>query len=470
MAYLGKDVVGIMSYSRAKDTMTGDGSTTTLTLSRDPGTQNNVEIYMDGVLQTPGVEYTLAGKVVTFTTAPETGLNVVALSGTETEIMEPADNSVVASHLVGGLSLTDAKIAGLSSSKLSGALPALDGSALTNMSGGINVKSASDPATDTNHANGVGTTWVNTTSGEMFVCTDATTDANVWFNVGAGTGNVVPYTYGGTIAGYQTGGHPNSNVINKYSFASATTNASNIGSLTVARHAPGGNSSKLFGYSCGGNTSVAGNVIDKFSFTTDGDATDHGDLSVSRSYPSEPGQTSSTHGFTSGGYSTAPVSTIDSFAFDSNGDASGHGDLSTSRTSSYGQSSSTHGYAVHDSIMDKFSFASNTTASDVGEASLSQRRTGAGQSSETHGYATGAEPANDVIDKFAFATEGTMTDVGNLTVTHSNCCAQSSTTYGYTSGGDGNNVIERHSFASDGNAADVGDMSNTIGYVAGQQY
>ena len=103
MAYLGKDVVGIMSYSRAKDTMTGDGSTTTLTLSRDPGTQNNVEIYMDGVLQTPGVEYTLSGKVVTFTTAPETGLNVVALSGTETEIMEPADNSVVASHLVGGL-------------------------------------------------------------------------------------------------------------------------------------------------------------------------------------------------------------------------------------------------------------------------------------------------------------------------------------------------------------------------------
>ena len=77
MAYLGKDVVGIMSYSRAKDTMTGDGSTTTLTLSRDPGTQNNVEIYMDGVLQTPGVEYTLSGNVVTFTTAPETGLNVV---------------------------------------------------------------------------------------------------------------------------------------------------------------------------------------------------------------------------------------------------------------------------------------------------------------------------------------------------------------------------------------------------------
>ena len=63
-----------------------------------------------------------------------------------------------------------------------------------------------------------------------------------------------------------------------------------------------------------------------------------------------------------------------------------------------------------------------------------------------------------------------MTDVGDLTVNHSNCCAQSSTTYGYTSGGDSNNVIERHSFASDGNAADVGDLVHSIGYVGGSHY
>ena len=156
--------------------------------------------------------------------------------------------------------------------------------------------------------------------------------------------------------------------------------------------------------------------------------------------------------------------------FDADGNATDHGDLSTARTNSYGQSSSTHGYSVHDAIMDKFSFASNTTAVDVGAASLATRRTGAGQSSETHGYACGQEPGNNVIDKFAFATEGTMTDVGDLTVNHSNCCAQSSTTYGYVSGGDSNNVIERHSFASDGNAADVGDLVHSIGYVGGSHY
>ena len=77
--------------------------------------------------------------------------------------------------------LTDRVITGLDASKLSGALPAVDGSALTNMPG--ITKSASDPATDTNPAGGLGTLWANTTSGEMFGLTDATTDENVWTNI-----------------------------------------------------------------------------------------------------------------------------------------------------------------------------------------------------------------------------------------------------------------------------------------------
>ena len=37
---------------------------------------------------------------------------------------------------------------------------------------------AGDPATDRNEA--VGTRYINTTSGELFICTDATTDENIW--------------------------------------------------------------------------------------------------------------------------------------------------------------------------------------------------------------------------------------------------------------------------------------------------
>tara|TARA_Y100001949_G_scaffold149578_1_gene134329 strand:- start:84 stop:308 length:225 start_codon:yes stop_codon:yes gene_type:complete len=49
--------------------------------------------------------------------------------------------------------------------------------------------SSGDPATDTN--NGIlGEMFVNTTSGEMYICTDITADSNVWINVGDGTGHI----------------------------------------------------------------------------------------------------------------------------------------------------------------------------------------------------------------------------------------------------------------------------------------
>ena len=51
-------------------------------------------------------------------------------------------------------------------------------------------KSASDPLITTNPAGGLGTIWLNTTSGELFSCTDATADDNIWTNTGEGTGNV----------------------------------------------------------------------------------------------------------------------------------------------------------------------------------------------------------------------------------------------------------------------------------------
>ena len=51
-------------------------------------------------------------------------------------------------------------------------------------------RNAGDPAIDTNPAGGVGTVWLNTTSGEMFSLTDATAGANVWTNIGDGADSV----------------------------------------------------------------------------------------------------------------------------------------------------------------------------------------------------------------------------------------------------------------------------------------
>ncbi len=53
---------------------------------------------------------------------------------------------------------------------------------------------------------------------------------------------------------------------------------------------------------------------------------------------------------------------------------------------------------------------------------------------------------------------------------------QSSTTHGYTSGGNvtGANVyrneIDKFSFSSDGDASDVGDLTVSRSFTAGQQY
>ena len=127
---------------------------------------------------------------------------------------------------VNKLDITMMEDVGTSASQLlqrdgSGNIPAVDGSQITGIDPGFST-STSDPAIDTNPSGGVGSLWYNKTSGEMYCCTDATTGANVWTNVGAGSGDVVPWLYGGTQYGYTHcgGAYPYYNTIDKYSFTS----------------------------------------------------------------------------------------------------------------------------------------------------------------------------------------------------------------------------------------------------------
>tara|TARA_B100000029_G_scaffold431842_1_gene443633 strand:+ start:171 stop:1391 length:1221 start_codon:yes stop_codon:yes gene_type:complete len=81
--------------------------------------------------------------------------------------------------------ITDENIIDIDASKLVGSLGVLDGSNLTNVpQGKVVTKETSDPTQETNPAGGVGTLYLNKSSGELFCCTDATTDYNVWLNVG----------------------------------------------------------------------------------------------------------------------------------------------------------------------------------------------------------------------------------------------------------------------------------------------
>ena len=239
MAYIGKINKSTSTLAtQTMDSMTGDGTTTTLSLTSTPLDVNDVSIYTDGVMQEPGVDYTLDGNTVTFTTAVPLNCYVCACQTQNGDIGTPAADSVTTDKLTDGM-FTDSHISSLSASKLTGALPVLDGSAITGVGTGF-MENASDPAVDTNPADGLGAVWVNTTTGNIYICTDATTDANVWVNVGGGSGNVVPFVFQGENYGYVSGGYPYPsgavNVIDKFSFASATGNATDVGDLTVSRN------------------------------------------------------------------------------------------------------------------------------------------------------------------------------------------------------------------------------------------
>ena len=79
-------------------------------------------------------------------------------------------------------------------------IPASSATNLTNLPGPI--KSSSDPTISSNKT--LGTQWLNTSRGEMFVCTDATAGANRWASVGGGIGNIA-VAFGGKGGGTQSG-------------------------------------------------------------------------------------------------------------------------------------------------------------------------------------------------------------------------------------------------------------------------
>ena len=289
-------------------------------------------------------------------------------------------------------------------------------------------------------------------------------------NYGYATGGASGPSYnGGTVR----------NHINKFSFAS-DGNATNVGSLTVARGGSG-QSSPSSGYTSGGGVSnltggVSSNVIDKFPFASNVNATDVGDLTVARSGS---GQSSTVSGYVSGGDGAATV--IEKFPFATDANATNVGSLAVvDYTGATGHSSETHGYSSggYQGIQ-KFPFASDGNATTVGDLIGAHTGIGAmaaGQSSDVSGYASGAPYSSNAIEKFPFATDANATDVGDLTVTRGDCSGQSSTVSGYTSGGIApfpattpNNTIDKFPFAADANATDVGNLTEGKRSTAGQQ-
>ena len=93
---------GISGSNLNIDSMTGDGSDVTLTLSISPVNENNTQVFIDGVYQSKS-NYSISGTTLTFSTAPPTGTAVEVMTFTQTDINVPVDGTITSAKLSGDL-------------------------------------------------------------------------------------------------------------------------------------------------------------------------------------------------------------------------------------------------------------------------------------------------------------------------------------------------------------------------------
>lgn len=317
------------------------------------------------------------------------------------------------------------------------------------------------------------------------------------------SGKITYNIFPGTVNGYTSGGantslSPEGNlaVIDKFPF-STDASATTVGQLAVARTGNVGLTDFINGqgYSAIGrqpsgipapNPQPYTNQIDKFPFASDANATSVVQGGVRKHDAS--GQSSNAHGYISGGF-TVPtiVNGIDKFSFSSLAVTATIGNLSIPRKSIAGQSSTSHGYASGGDLfnpnstfyntIDKFPFATDTNASDVGDLSITRGKV-AGNSSPSEGYTAGGDALGAVnrIDKFPFASDANATDVADTYQARMYLTGQSSTFNGYTSGSSATqftppfgSVIDKYKFGSGDTGTLVGNLTSARGAAGGHQ-
>jgi len=309
----------------------------------------------------------------------------------------------------------------------------------------------------------------------------------------------------GTTSAYASGGGPGTpfpsnvtNIIDKFPFSNEA-NVTDVGDLTKSRYRVASSSSSSHGYTVGGRSGgnpYNNDEIDKFPFSSDGNATDVGDLTEEGMLGA--GNSSTTHGYRSGADtppsadpSGPPISkTIDKFSFASDGNATDVGDLEARFRGGTGASSLTDGYVIGGGTygphnppdfpaisigvnIRKFPFASDGNSTSVGTLAVSMGFAASNVNSVASGYGVGTLKSpittNSDIQKFPFANESSSTVVGTLERSGGYLNGASSNNGGYVMGGTfppyaNAREINKFPFVSDGTAVDVGNLT-TDGYT-----
>lgn len=268
----------------------------------------------------------------------------------------------------------------------------------------------------------------------------------------------------GTEYGYVFGGNGNAGH-ERFSFTS-DGNGADVGDLAGSRYWGDAVSSELAGYHFGGEWPSPGyaNNIEKMAYASQGDTTDVGDLLSGGLRFSAPAQ-SATHGYGAGGERPGRTNAIQKWPFATDENSTDAADLTAAHSKATGSSSSTHGYSSggepDGDLIQKYAFASDTDATTVGDMTgPAQYAASGGEQNFTHGYiAKDGGPVGESIEKFPFAADANSTDVADISTGISFQTAScNSMTHGYYAGGN-SNTIQKYSRAAETDTTDVGDLT-----------
>lgn len=264
-----------------------------------------------------------------------------------------------------------------------------------------------------------------------------------------------------------------------YVSISTASNATDFGDLTVSRGRLGACSSSTRGVWGGGNDlTLYRNEIDYVTIATLGNATDFGDLSVTRGY--DGGCGSSTRGLFGGGYTGANSNVIDYITIATLGNATDFGDLTAARQGPGSCSSPTRalwggGYTASPSnVIDYVTIASTGNATAFGDLTVA-RYDLTGTSSSVRGLFIGGFIAavSNIIDYVTIATLSNATDFGDLISGNTYAGATASQLRAVIGGGstgpsasDHTDAISYITIASAGNATNFGNLTVSRGATA----
>ena len=259
---------------------------------------------------------------------------------------------------------------------------------------------------------------------------------------------------------------------------STSGNATNFGDLLQAKNQNAAFSSFTRSVFAGGGTisgepSTHREQIDYFTFTTEGNAADFGNLTVARGLCG--GFSNTTRGIITGGQGSSPypaLNTIDYVTIDSTGNATDFGDLTTAGLRFSGTASPTRGLNAggqtpgNSNVINFVEIATTGDATDFGDLTQTTRRPGGASSSTRATFAGGENPSFvSTIQFVTISSQGNGTDFGDLTAVKVNGSQTSNSVKGFYFGGnnpsDQLNNIDQYLINTGGTATDFGDTTIT---------